>query len=269
MIKLQPCPKLRERSADQIASFLIRKYSEEKSKDIVKEFSNWGFTKESLMGDENKLFQFLVLVAYDRYPFVPYEIVWERNDRKSAFSVLKRNGLFNLNKVRRSTEDELNHILRQCVIRKDLHLHNTNPKNERMGTRFPRTIKELSQKIDRIMKQLKEMRSGLDVLRLHHEIESIHGFGPTTAAKFIMYTIRDMGIGDIHPSQLDLVAKHLVGEWHNRKWVRRLEDPSLGGKPGLLQEIMENLKDDPMAIDYFFTLDRYYCSKGRCKECEL
>jgi len=262
------CPKLKNLNADQIAHFLMRKY-DEKSKGGVLDLQKKGFNAESLTNDKNNLFRFLILIAYDRQPFVPYEIVWEKDDPKSAFSVLDRNDVFDLEKIERISEDDLGSILKRCIIRKNLHLHNTNPKNERRGTKFVRTIKDIAQRIDEIRNLLRNVKSGLDAVRLHQKLCEIHGIKSTISAKFIMYTVRGMKIGNIKLSELDLIAKDLLGEWHNRKWVKRLEDPFLGGRKGLLKEIMSKLKEDPIAIDYLFTLDRDYCSKRKCDECEL
>lgn len=106
-------------------------------------------------------------------------------------------------------------------------------------------------------------------MRLHQKLCKIHGIKETIASKFIMYTVRDLKIGNIPLSELDLVSGYLLDEWHNQKWAQRLEDPSYGGRKGLLEEIVEHLKSDAIAIDYFWTLDREYCSKGRCQECDL
>jgi len=267
---MQACPKLKERSAEQIARFLIRNYNEEKVKGIVEEMEGWNFTKDSLTKDKNNLFKFIVLVAYDRQPFdrPDYFSVWERSDPDSVYSVLERNGILDLEKVRKLSEQEIDAILRKCVAHK-LHLHNTSMKNEAIGTRFAKTFKDIAQNIEDISESLSNVRSGLDVMRLHQELCKIHGIKQTIASKFVMYTVRDLGIGNVSPSELDLVSGHLLGEWHNQKWAKRLEDPSLGGRRGLLKEIVQHLKSDPMAIDYFWTLDREYCSKGRCQECAL
>ena len=66
---MQICPKLKNLSAEQIAQFLIRKYSEEKVQDTVKEMAEWNFTETSLTKDKNNLSKFMVLVAYDIQPF--------------------------------------------------------------------------------------------------------------------------------------------------------------------------------------------------------
>jgi hypothetical protein len=182
--------------------------------------------------------------------------------------MLERNGPLNLDKIRKSTEEEIEFLLRKCVAH-GYHLHNSNPKNERIGTKFAKTIKQISEKIDDVMKTLLNLKSVSDIIRLHRKLCTIHGIKETIAAKFIMYTVRELGIGNVDPSQLEPVAFFLFGEWHNQKWARRLEDSSLGGREGLSEQVVEHLKEDPMALDYFWQLDREYCSKSRCDECEL
>lgn len=267
---MQICPKLKDRNSEQIAQFLIRKYNEEKVEAVVEEMEGWHFTKDSLTKNKNRLFKYLVLVAYDRQPFdrPDYFAVWERSDPESVFSVLENRGILDLEKARRFSEQEIDAILRKCVAHK-LHLHNTNLKNEAIGTKFARTFKDIVHNIDDISERLSNVRSGLDVMRLHQKLCKIHGIKQTIASKFIMYTIRDLRIGNVPLSELDMISRYLLGEWHNQKWARRLEDPSLGGRKGLLEKIIDKLKSDPMALDYFWTLDREYCSKGRCQECDL
>lgn len=253
------CPKLTNRTPEQIASFLIKKFNEEKVKDLIEEFKEKGFTNKSLVEDKNSLFQFLVLVAFDRRPFSPYEIVWDQNDPRSVFSVLKKNGLLELSKMQTLTEDKLDEILEKLKV-KNLHLNHLD-----LGRRIKtsKTMKELASNIERIQLQLNSLKSGYDVMKLHHMIDDIHGFGPTIASKFIMYSIRCMGIGNIASSEFGFVARNLKDEWRNSKWVRQLKEK------GMLKEVYEKLKDDPFAFDYFWDLDRYYCSEGKCKECEL
>lgn len=237
---------------------------------MIEEFEGWGFSKEKLAKDKGTLFKFLVLVAYDRQPFdrPDYCAVWDKNDSNSIYSVLERNGLLNLDKIRRSTEEEIEFLLRKCVAH-GYHLHNSNTKNERIGTKFAKTIKQISENTDNIMHILLNLKSVSDVVRLHRKLCTVHEIKETIAAKFIKYTVRELGIGNVDPSQLEPVAFFLFGEWHNQKWARRLEDPTLGGRRGLLEQVVERLKDDPMALDYFWQLGREYCSKDRCNECEL
>ena len=266
---MQKCFKLKDRTAEQIASFLIKNYNEEKVKGIIEEFEVWGFTKENLK-DKGTLFKFLVLVAYDRQPFdrPDYYTVWDKNDPNSVHSVLERNGVLDLGRIRKSSAQEIESLLRKCVAH-GYHLHNSNPKNERIGTKFAKTIKQIAEIIDDVINLLLNLKSESDVMRLHRKLCRIHGIKETIAAKFIMYTVRELGIGNVDHSQLEPVAFFLFGEWHNQKWAKRLEDPSFGGREGLLEQVMEKLKEDPMAIDYFWQLDREYCSKGKCDECEL
>lgn len=262
------CPKIKKRTAKQIASFLIRKY-QEKAESFVKDFKSKGFISESLITDRSNLFKFMVLVAYDRYPFVPYEIVWEKDDPQSAYAVLQGKGLFDVDQIGAMSGEDLNKTLKNCIIKKGLHLHNSNPRDENRGTKFSRVMKEIASNVDIVINLLRNVKNAQDIITLHRVIDDIYGFGPTITSKFIMYTIRDMKVGNVPVSELEPVAKYLLEEQHNKKWVKRLKDPLQGGRKGLLQEIQEETKEDPMAIDYFFTLDRDFCSKGKCDACEL
>ena len=256
---MRKCPKLIDRTPEEIASFLTRKFQDEKVKYIVEDFAELGFTKESLLKNKNVLFQFLVLVSFDRRPFSPYEIVWDQNDPKSVVSTLKRKRLLELEEVKNLTEKELDKNLNGLKV-KNLHLSYLDLAKK---IKTSKTMKELANKIDHIHSQLKNLNSGYDVMKLHRMIDDIHGIGSTIAAKFVMYAIRCMGIGNVNLSELEIVARNLESEWRNSKWVKQLIDI------GILEEIYEKLKEDPFAFDYFWDLDRYYCSPGKCKECEL
>jgi hypothetical protein len=267
---MQECFKLKDRNPTQIASFLVRKYNSEKVKAMIEEFEAWGFTKESLVEDRGNLFKFLVLVAYDRQPFdrPDYYAVWDKDNRNSVCSVLEQAELLNIDKVRNLSEKEIELLLRKCVAH-GYHLHNSNPKSERMGTNFAKTIKKISETTDDLMHALPRVQNSTDTLRLHRKLCTIHGIKETIAAKFIMYTVRELGIGNVSPSQLEPIAFYLFGEWHNQKWAKRLENPVLGGRNGLVEQVMEQLKEDPIAVDFFWQLDREFCTKGKCQECEL
>jgi len=256
---MKKCPRLVNRSPEQIASFLIRKFQNEKVKYIVEEFATWGFTRETLLKNKDVLFQFLVLVSFDRRPYSPYELVWDVNNSTSVFSTLKRSGLLELNRVKSLREEELNRILKNLTV-KNLHLSYLDL-TKRIKT--AKTMKEISSKIEQVAFQLNNMNSFYDVMRLHQMLDDIHGIGPTIASKFIMYTIRCMGIGNIDPSNLDLVVKHLQNGWRNSKWVKQLEEI------GILEDVYQKLKEDPFSFDYFWDLDRYYCSQEKCDECEF
>ena len=201
-------------------------------------------------------FQFLVLVSFDRIPYSPYELVWDVNDPNSVFSVLKRSGLLELDKVKSLSEDELNDILGTLKV-KNLHLSYLDLFKK---IKTAKTMKDISSKIEQNAFQLNNINSASDVIKLHKMIDDISGIGPTIASKFIMYTIRCMGIGNVNPSQLGVLARHLKNEWRNSKWIRQLKEL------GIWEDVYQKLKEDPFSLDYFWNLDRYYCPK-RCNEC--
>jgi hypothetical protein len=267
--KMQACYKLKSRSAEQIASFLIAKYNSDKVPEMREEFRSWGFTKESLCTDRKTLFRFLVLIAYDRQPFdrPDYNAVWDTTDRDSVRSVLGEAGLLEIDRIATLSEGEIKSSLAKCVAH-GCHLHNTNPFGA-VGTDFSKTIKMVSQITDEVMKTLPKLQTALDIFNLHRRVCTVHGIKETIASKFIMYTVRELGIGNVPHSQLEVIAHYLFGESHNKKWKQRLEDPTFGGRTGLLEQIMEKMKSDPIALDYLWELDRDYCTKENCSQCEL
>lgn len=266
---MQRCTKLANRKASDIASFLITKYNSEKVQEMIREFNSWGFTKESLVTDGDNLFKFLILISYDRRPFdkPDYYTVWDKNDLNSVYTVLEKSGIFSMKRIKSFSEAELKLILSKCVAH-GYHLHNTNP-NGNGGTNYAKTIKNISEVTNDIMQLLTNIQTSMDILKLHRKLCTIHGIKNTIAAKFIMYTVRELGIGNVPASQLEPIAFFLFGEWHNQKWAQRLEDPAFGGRHGLAEQLMEEMKSDPIAIDYFWQLDKEYCTKGKRFDCEL
>jgi len=227
-----------------------------------------GFTKENLCTDREVLFRFLILISYDRQPFdrPDYFAVWDPTDQQSVFNVLKTAGLFEIDRIRKLSEAEISHDLSKYVAH-GYHLHNTNPGGG-PGTDYSKTFKKISQITDEVMATLPKLRTALDVYNLHARVH-VHGIGDIIASKFIMYTVRELGIGNVPHSELGVVSSHLFGEAHNKKWAQRLEDPKLGGRPGLMYQVMQNMTEDPMALDYLWQLDKDFCTSGRCEECDL
>jgi hypothetical protein len=256
---MKKCPRLINRSPEQIASFLIRKFQNEKVKYTVDEFARWGFTKEALLKSKDVLFQFLVLVSFDRRPYSPYELVWDVDNPNSVFSTLRRSGLLELGRIKSVKEEELNEILKNLTV-KNLHLNYLDLAKK---IKTAKTMKEIALKIEELAFQLNNIHSAYDAVRLNQMLDNVTGIGPTIASKFILYTIRCMGIGNVNPSQLDLIAQHLRNEWRNSKWVKQLEEI------GVLEDVYQKLREDPFSFDYFWDLDRYYCSKEKCNECEF
>jgi len=253
------CIKLKKKSAKEIASFLIKKFNENKVNHLVEEFKKFGFSSRSLINDLENLFKFLVLLSYDRRPFSPYEIVWDRENPNSVFSILEENGLLNLSNILKTPEDELHKYLDKLRV-KGLRLSYLD-----LGKRIKasKTLKEIASRVDKIMAQLRNLTSGYDVFVLHKMLDDIYGIGPTIASKFILYVVRCMGVGGINPSEYGDLALNLKDEWRISKWVKRLKDA------GILEEVKRELRQDPFAFDYFWDLDRNFCSKRRCEECEL
>ena len=210
------CPKLRRITTRELSTFLLKKFNEEKVTNIIREFKRFGFTSQTLLSELNNLFQFLVLIAYDRRPFSPYEIVWDKENPCSVFSVLEENCLLDLSRIRSLPEDQLHELLERCRV-KGLVLSYLD-----LGKRIKaaKMMKDIASKVEEIASCLNNLKSGNDVVKLHKMIDDIYGIGPTIASKFIMYVVRCMGVGNIDPSEYGVLASSLKSEWRNSKWVR-------------------------------------------------
>lgn len=263
---LQMCHKLKDNSAEQIASSLMKLFREETVEANIEYFRDLGFTASNMEKDKDVLFRFLVLLSYDRQPFSVYEAVWERGNPQSIFSVLDDQSLLDLNGVRALSDKELRRKLENAKARGYI-LAYTSPSG--VGTDYAKMFRELSLKIDEIAVKLKEVRTGADAEKLFDKIMEVHGFGNVLTAKFILFVIREMGIGAVPSEDLGSIASHIHGERHNRGFIKMMNDPSRGGREGLFRDVLSHMREDPMAFDYVFGLHREYCQKGACDDCPL
>jgi hypothetical protein len=257
------CPKISQKSPSSIARAIIKGYNEEKIPHDVRNFNHLGFNAKSLVSEEDVLLKFLSLVLFDRWPFGPWEIVWEE-EGGSINSLLRNQGLFHAAEIRRASLDEIESKLRKCVLKGGLWLHTNGGK-----TRFARTLKELSLHMDAISSSMRSVSSESDIMRLHQDIMNIHGFGPLISARCIAYTMRELGTGRISSEQFGPIARYLREEWRASDWGERLELPVLGGRPHLFDEIIDHLSDDPLAFDYLYLVGADYCQDGNCEHCSL
>ena len=257
------CPKISQKSPSSIARDLIKGYNEEKIPHDLRNFNHLGFNAKSLVSEEDVLLRFLSLVLFDRWPFRPWEIVWDE-EGGSINSLLRNQGLFHAGAIRRACLDEIESKLRKCVLKGGLWLHTNGGK-----TRFARTLKELSLHVGGIASSMKSASSESDIMLLHQDIVNIHGFGALISARCIAYAMRELGAGRTSPSKFEPIARYLREEWRASDWGERLELPLLGGRPHLFDEIIDHLSDDPLAFDYLYLLGADYCQDGNCEHCSL
>jgi hypothetical protein len=257
------CPKIGQKSPSSIARALIKGYNEEKVPYDLRNFNHLGFTAKSLVGEEDVLLKFLSLVLFDRWPFRPWEIVWDE-EGGSINALLRSQGLFNAGEIRRASVDEIESKLRKCILKGELWLHTNGGK-----TRFARTLKELSLHVGAIGSSMRSASSESDIVSLHQDIMNIHGFGPIISARCIAYAMRELGAGRTSPAKFEPIARYLREEWRGSDWGERLELPLLGGRPHLFDDIIGHLSDDPLAFDYLYLLGADYCQDGNCEHCSL
>jgi hypothetical protein len=257
------CPKIGQKSPSNIARTLIKGYNEEKIPHDLRNFNHLGFNAKSLVSEEDVLLKFLSLVLFDRWPFRPWEIVW--NEQGGSINALLRNqGLFHAGEIRRACLDEIESKLRKCMLKGGLWLHTNGGK-----TRFARTLKELSLHVSGIASSMSSASSESDIMLLHQDIMNIHGFGALISARCIAYAMRELGTGRTSPAKFEPIASYLREEWRTSDWGERLEMPLLGGRPHLFDEIIDHLSDDPLAFDYLYLLGADYCQDGNCEHCSL
>ena len=257
------CPNISQKSPASIARALIKGYNEEKIPHDLRNFNHLGFNAKSLVSEEDVLLRFLCLVLFDRWPFQPWEIVWDE-EGGSVNSLLKNQGLFHAGEIRRASLDEIESKLRKCMLKGGLWLHTNGGK-----TRFARTLKELSLHAGKIASSMRSASSESDLVRLHQDILNIHGFGALISARCIAYAMRELGAGRTSPAKFEPIARYLREEWRASDWGERLELPLLGGRPHLFDETIDHLSDDPLAFDYLYLLGADYCQDGNCEHCSL
>jgi hypothetical protein len=257
------CPKISQKSSSSIARAIITGYNEEKIPHDLRNLNHLGFNAKSLVGEEDTLVRFLSLVLFDRWPFRPWEIVWDE-EGGSIHSLLRNQGLFHVGEIRKASLDEIESKLRKCVLKGGLWLHTDGGK-----TRFARTLKELSLHAGAIASSMRSASKESDIMVLHQDIMNIHGFSALISARCIACAMRELGAGRTSPEMFEPIAHYLRDEWRASDWGERLEFPLLGGRPHLFDEIVGNLSDDPLAFDYLSLLGADYCQDGNCEHCSL
>jgi hypothetical protein len=257
------CPKLNQKSSSVIARALIKGYNEEKIPHDLRNFNHLGFNAKSLVTEEYVLLRFLSLILFERWPFRPWEMVWDE-EGGSIHSLLRNHGLFEAGKIRRAPLDEIESKLRRCVTKGGRRLHTDGGK-----THFARTLKELALHVDGIASSMKSASTESDLMFLHQDLMHIHGFSAPIAARCIAYALRELGAGKTSPGMFEPIARFLKEDWRASDWGERLEFPILGGRSNLFDEVIDQLSDDPLAFDYLSLIRADYCQDGNCEHCFL
>jgi hypothetical protein len=215
-----------------------------------------GFTRERMRGNPDSLFQMIVLAAYDRQPFTIIAKGWEpiwgvASAGLSLPAILRQVSVFDLGNVLSLSYEEIERRLAGCLFF-GYRLH-----SDGAWTRYCKTFKDTADQVNSgLLNMIESAMSSRDVSTIHRQLDRIHGIGPTIASKVVMYTLREVRLGSIHPGELYPAVKPILNEYHNARLVQELEDRYQ--QPDLVENIFEALKElgDPFAIDALYYVDR-------------
>jgi len=244
----------------------------------AKDGSGWeqhGFTAENLGEDQEKLFQFLILVSYDRAQFGRYELIINPQIENSIHRVLinEPTGIFSLDRLTRKckewgSETEAEQHIDMILSRlKANERHLNSVRRNAKKSCYAKTFIDCMNSVHIIQEMVVSATCGRDAWRLWRRLQDIHNIGPTIAAKFVKYTLREMHMGNVPQTELYHISTFLLAELHNKEFFNRLEK----ARRGITNEIIDYVNsEDPMAIDAAFIIDREYCKKrDKIVECPL
>ncbi len=238
--------------AKKFAEKLIDIYNNKKIPIYIEHFKKAGFTRESLTSDNNKIFQMIILAAYDQQPFTRAARGWEPIWFELP-TILTKLGLYSLKGIKDSNITDIENKLRNTTFY-NYHLDSKGT----TGTSYAETfIDTLSLCEDYgILKSILTASSSNDVRDIQELVaKKVKNIGKMIASKIIMYTMREIKIGMAQPKHFDLIVENLLGEYHNNKFAREIE---LKHRIGFIEEVIKNLKKigDPLAIDALYFVDR-------------
>ena len=238
--------------AKRFSTKLIEIYNNKKIPIYIEHFKKAGFTKESLTSDNSKIFQMIILAAYDQQPFTRAARGWEPIWFELP-AILTKLELYSLKGIKDSNTTDIENKLRNTTFY-NYHLDSKGT----AGTSYAETfIDTLSICEDySILKSILTASSSNDVRAIQELIaKKVKNIGKMIASKIIMYTMREIKIGIAQPKHFDLIVEDLLGEYHNNKFAKEIE---LKHGNGFIEEVIKNLKKtgDPLAIDALYFVDR-------------
>lgn len=241
-------------AAERLADRLLRVFQNEQVPEMVEEFAQAGFTRRTLR-ERDALFRMIVIAAYDRRPFTQamggYEAIWEIGGQAQGVpSHLGSSGLWTVEDVLATAPQDLAQRLARLL------LGNQTMASDGHFTRFERTLRDVARAVQRgLLQELRQAETPEAIGRAFERLTTIHGIGDTIAAKLIMYTLREIGIGRATAGVFPLnVTWPLVQEWHASGAIKQLYDLSPALVP-LAAGVMHQ-HGDGFAIDALFYLHR-------------
>lgn len=239
-------------SAKEFAKKLINIYNNRKIPLYVDHFRKAGFTNKSLKTDKNKIFQLIILAAYDQQPFTRAARGWEPIWFELP-EILAKLGLYSLKNIKESKIAEVEEKLKNTTFY-NYHIDSKG----KLGTSYAETFMDTLNLCENysILKMILNASTSREVKDIQVLIsQKIRNIGPMIASKIIMYTMREIKVGIAQPEHFVLIVEDLLGEYHNNKFAKEIE-ARYG--IGYISESIKNLKElgDPLAIDALYFVDR-------------
>lgn len=236
----------------KFADTLIDIYNNKKVPKYNKNFEKAGFTKESMIQDKNKIFQMIILAAYDQQPFTRAARGWEPIWFELP-ELLSKLRLFTIRQVNEKSIVEIEDQLSKAVFY-NYHINNKGNINTSYSYTFKDTAKVCQE--FKLIKKMLNASSSYDVKQIQQIISgNIKNIGLMIASKIIMYTLREIGIGKARPEHFDLIFYDLLGEYHNNKFIKEIESKY---SSGFIDQVIKELINlgDPLSIDALYYVDR-------------
>jgi hypothetical protein len=245
----------------QIALALVRFYRGEVVPDVVSEFESWGFEKQALRDRDDDFFAFCALASYDRQPFTfkgGYEQVWSE-DPGSVRRLLESKRLLKHARMLAMSEEDLRHTLHGLVFG-PWRLSYDRKRPGAGGTDYSRTLRGLAEHTVELRGLCTSAVSEWDVASIHYRFDSIHGIGPTIAAKLVKYLLRELQLAEVASENFTRIVPHLLHDFQSSELMKRLapNSPQTLGRR-LTAEVAK--LGEPLAIDALFYADRVYDGK--------
>ena len=239
----------------ELAHAIVKVYQRKLEK-YRKTYNILGYTVNSFNTDENTTFRLVVVTAYDQRPFTKWaggwEPIWGLGRGQKLPKLLNAKNLWNVHEVRSLTKEEIRERL------EDTHFYSHTL--ARYGSKdYASMFVKAANMTKEFQTSLLSAKSGSDAVILWHMLakgpKKIPCIAETIASKIIMYTLREIGVGNVKPADFPIkIVKPLLGELHNTNAARvlGLTEPSI-------EDILRILKEeygDPFAIDGLYYADR-------------
>lgn len=240
-----------------LADKLIRVYRGEQIPAMVDAFASAGFTQTTLKSNPVKLFQMLVIAAYDRRPFTPaaggFEEIWGmRPGAQSIPKALQTLSLFTPQGVRSVDR----HTLRRWLDAEPYFGRSLATDGE--FVQFDQTLLDLTGLIETdFHAQVLEASTTEDVRALYRRLRGVHGIGETIGSKLVKYLLREIGLGHIAPDAFPLsLVWPITNEYHISLAAQHLSITLDAALMPLTMGVLLS-RGEPFAVDGLFYLHRH------------